>query len=263
MSGATISMLFFKREEITYHVVLDPVHLGVRHIRPGNGLVQPVLDPVDPEDTNLLEGPASDPLGELAVVRLHLLLLADLGDLGVEPLVAQHLGRADDRQPSRVPGLRARDEGQLRAGAEQLVRGQGLGLLLGVVEVGRRGGTDDGRQQRAGAEEDAGAAREGDRGVGRGARGEEVGDVVARRTGDGQEEDVVGVGSGDDVVVEVVHYQARAFGGEGNVELGEEGDERGRGGGVGGEGQEDVALLVEELEEEVRCKVGTEAWGEG
>jgi hypothetical protein len=63
----------------------------------------------------------------------------------------------------------------------------------------------------------------------------------------------VGVGCGGDVVVEVVYYQACAVGGEGDVEFGEEGDKRGCGGGVGGEGQEDVALLVEELEEEVRC----------
>lgn len=69
----------------------------------------------------------------------------------------------------------------------------------------------------------------------------------------------MGVGCGGDVVVEVVYYQSCAVGGERDVELGEEGDERRCGGCFGGERQEDVALLVEELEEEVWCQVGTEA----
>jgi hypothetical protein len=71
----------------------------------------------------------------------------------------------------------------------------------------------------------------------------------------------VGVSSGGYVVVEMIYYQACAVGGQGDIELGEKRDERGGGGGVGGQGQEDVALLAEELEQEIRCEVGAEAWG--
>jgi hypothetical protein len=84
-----ICSTLYARRGKTYHIVLDAVHLRVRHVRLGTGLVKAMLDPVRLQHAELLEGPAGDAPCKLAVVRADLLLLAVVNgrDLGVEPLI--------------------------------------------------------------------------------------------------------------------------------------------------------------------------------
>lgn len=89
---------------------------------------------------------------------------------------------------------------------------------------------------------------------------EEVLDAGAGGLGGGDGEDVVLLGGADGVVIEVVDDKAGAVGGEGDVKLGQEAHDGGRDGRFGGEGQKDVALGVDELEENVGGQVGTETW---
>jgi len=77
---------------------------------------------------------------------------------------------------------------------------------------------------------------------------EEVADVWAQGAGAGEQEDVVGLGGGEGVVVEVVDDEGGAVGGEVDVQLEEEGNET-RWGWVGGrESEEDVAFGIDEFE---------------
>lgn len=213
------------RNVATYHIVLDPVDLGVRL---GRLLVEAVLNPVDLQHADLLERPAGDRLGELAVAGRAVGLVAGPAHLCVEPLVLQHLGRADEGEAGRVACLHRRHQAQLLAGGEDLV--QRLALLLGVVAVGRGRGAHDGRQQRARAQRRAHAAREGQQGArGGGGAAEEVLDIWPDGARGRQDEHVVEVRGAGGVVVEVVDHEAGAVGGELDVELGEEGDQAGWG----------------------------------
>ena len=54
---------------------------------------------------------------------------------------------------------------------------------------------------------------------------------------------------GKGVICEMIDNQGGPFRGEGNIEFKEQGGNGGWGRGVGGKAQEDVALLVDELEE--------------
>jgi hypothetical protein len=58
----------------------------------------------------------------------------------------------------------------------------------------------------------------------------------------------------------VVDHQAGALGRQLDVELGEERDERVGGGDAGAEGYEEVALGIEEVDQEVGRQLGAEAW---
>lgn len=93
--------------------------------------------------------------------------------------------------------------------------------------------------------------RERDNGIfGRGGVGrEEVLDVRAQRARRREEEDIVLVGCGSGIVGEVVDDEAGAVGGEGDVELGEGGNDGGRGGCGCGEGEKNVALCVDKLDD--------------
>lgn len=64
-----------------------------------------MLDVVDAKDTSLLESPTGNSLGELAVPGLDLLASSRGLDLGVEPLVAQQLGRSNEGEASAVARL--------------------------------------------------------------------------------------------------------------------------------------------------------------
>lgn len=77
-----------------------------------------MLDPVDAQDAELLEGPGADAAGELAVVGGDLVLGAGGLDLCVEPRVGEHLDRADNGDAGRVAGLYGADQAQLLAGGE-------------------------------------------------------------------------------------------------------------------------------------------------
>lgn len=240
----------------TYHVVLDAIDLGVSLIGAAD-LVEVVLNPVDAQHANLLERPAGHALGELAVERLDGLGGAGLLHLGVEPLVGEDLGRADQCEARRRARLERRDERELLAGRERVV--DRLGLGAGVVAVGGRGGAEQRRQELAGAEGGAYAVGEGNDLVSGGAGAEDVLDARAVAAGGREEEHVVLVGGAGRVVVEVVDDEAGALSGELDVELGEEGDEGGRGRGVGAQGDEDVAVGVEELEEQLAGQLGAQA----
>lgn len=240
----------------TYHVVLDAIDLGVSLIGAAD-LVEVVLNPVDAQHANLLERPAGHALGELAVERLDGLGGAGLLHLGVEPLVGEDLGRSDQCEARRRARLERRDERELLAGRERVV--DRLGLGAGVVAVGGRGGAEQRRQELAGAEGGAYAVGEGNDLVSGGAGAEDVLDARAVAAGGREEEHVVLVGGAGRVVVEVVDDEAGALSGELDVELGEEGDEGGRGRGVGAQGDEDVAVGVEELEEQLAGQLGAQA----
>jgi hypothetical protein len=217
-----------------------------------------VLDPVDPNDSDLLERPARDPLGKLAVPRLDALPVDRL-DLGVEPGVAEQLGRTDDGEARRVARLHGADEAELPARGKEVGRVENLALLGRVVAVCGSGSPQDGRQQRAGAEDLADTPGEGNQvgclGLGVEVILEPCAELRRRR----EEEDVVLVCGAGGIVVEVVDDETRSVGGNADVELGQEADDRGRDRGGRGEGEEDVALRVDELEEDIRGQVGAEA----
>lgn len=215
-----------------------------------------MLDVVDAQHANLLKRPSRQSLGKFAVLGLDL-ALADARDLGLQPLVLQHLRRAEHRHARRVARLHRRHQGQLPPRREELVRVDRLELLLGVVAVGRGRGAQHGREQVALAE---GVARD----VGQ--REDAAGDVeVVLEAGahsgrDVEDEHVVRLGGREGVVVEVVDDGTRPLGGQGDVELGEQGDDgRGRGR-RRRQGHEDVALGVDKVDEQVRRQVGAQAW---
>jgi len=58
----------------------------------------------------------------------------------------------------------------------------------------------------------------------------------------------------------MVDHQACAVGGELDIELVEQGDERGRGCCAGAQGYEDVAFGIDEVDEEVGSQVGAKTW---
>ena len=235
----------------TYHIVLDSVKARV-------GLVaadQAVLDIVDAEDANLLESPAREAARKLLVLRLGLWAV-HLGDLCVEPLVLEH-GGSDDGHAGRVACLEGRDEGELPAGGEELIRLDGGGLLLGVVAVGGVGGAEDGRDEVAVAEDVASGVRDGDGAAGERKVGLDARAGVGRRRV--EDEHVVRLGGRDGVVVEVVDDGAGALGGQGNVELREQRHDGARRRRRRGQADHDVALGVDEVNEQVRGQIGAES----
>ena len=249
----------------TYNIILDPVNLGVRGVA-GALLVQVVLNPVDAHNARLLESPAGQATGKLAVVRGHGLGTSGRQlDLGVEPGVRQQLSRTQQGQARRVARLQTRHQLQLSAGRKELAvcaaAGHGVGLLLGVVTIGGARGRHNGCQERAVAENVTSGVGQGQQllAAGRGCGVKQRLDALAGCR-DGQQQDVVQVRGGAGVVVEVVDDEAGAVGGEDNVKLAQEGG-NGRGGSVvAREGHENVALGVEELHKQLGRQIRTEAY---
>lgn len=241
----------------TYHVVVDTVDLRVGDVGQGALLGEVVLDVVDAQVAELVERPAREAAGELLVPRPDSLLVGGPPDPGAEPRVLEHLGGAGDGEAGRVAGLEGGHEGELLAGGEDVV-GDGLGLVPLVVQVGGPGRPEDRGQERAAAQEVAEGAGHGEE-VGPAAAAEVVLGARAVPARGGHEHDVVVVGGGLGVVVEVVDDETRALGGDLDVQLEEEGVEGGRDGLGGAQGEEDVAAGVEEVEEELGCQVGAES----
>lgn len=79
-----------------------------------------VLNPVHPQDASLLEGPPGHTLRELPVPGPDGLPAIGLLYLGVEPLVSEHLGRPNNRDPRRVASLHGGHEAELRARGKEL-----------------------------------------------------------------------------------------------------------------------------------------------
>lgn len=216
-----------------------------------------MLHRVHAQVPDLVEGPAANSLGELLVPGLDGVLVAGALDLGVQPLVLEHLGRANDGEASRVAALEGGHQVQLRAGSEHLV--DDLGLLLLVVDIGGAEGLEDGGQLGAVAEGEAQAAGEREQ-VALAAAAKVVLGAGLVLAGRGQEEDVVLIGGGLGVVVEVVDDEAGSLGGDVDVELQEDRVEGGRYGRRRAQGEEDVATSVDEVEDLLCRQVGTEAW---
>lgn len=89
-------------KKTTYRSVVDTVDTRVGHIAELRALV---LNRVDAQVANLLEGPASSATGKLLVPRLDGRLLTRALDLGVEPLVLESLCRSHNGEASRVARL--------------------------------------------------------------------------------------------------------------------------------------------------------------
>lgn len=118
----------------TYHVVLDPINAGVG-FSIDTRLVQAVLNGVDSEDTNLLESPGGNALGELPVPGTDG-LATSLLDLGIEPLVREHLGSPNEGKASRVSALECGDQTKLLTNGEELLGIDSVGLFFGIIAVG-------------------------------------------------------------------------------------------------------------------------------
>lgn len=246
-----------RRPSKAYRVLHDTVDAGVRDIGQRALFSQVMLHRVHAQVPDFVEGPAANSLGELLVPGLDGALVAGALDLGVQPCVLEHLGRAHDGEASRVAALEGGHQVQLRAGGEHLV--DDLGLLLLVVDVGGAGGLEDGGQLGAVAEGEAQAAGEREQ-VALAAAAKVVLGARLVLAGRGQEEDVVLVGGGLGVVVEVVDDETGSLGGDVDVELQEDRVEGGRYGRRRAQGEEDVATGVDEVEDLLRRQVGTEAW---
>ena len=94
-------------ERATYYIVIDPVQFWVCLIR---GIVEMMLDRVDPKNTNLVESPASHLLAEFPVSNGHFVLGARLLHLGFDPCIRKHIGAADNGEASAVARLHSRDQ---------------------------------------------------------------------------------------------------------------------------------------------------------
>lgn len=237
----------------TYDIVVDTVDRWVRNVGQRTLLGQMVLDVVDAQVPNLVESPGADAAGKLQVPSCDCLAAAGELDLGVEPLVLEHLGGAHDGEAGRVAGLEGGDERELLAGSKYLV--DNLGLLLLVVDVGRPGRPQDRREEGAVAQGVAETAREGEQ-VFLATAAEVVLGVISVVAGGGHEDDIVEVGGGLGIVVEVVNHQAGSLGGDVDVQLEKESVQGGGDGLRGAQGKQDIAASVEEVEDLLGSQVG-------
>lgn len=184
-----------------------------------------MLNRVHAQVPNFVERPAANSLGELFVPGLDSVLVARTLDLGVRPLILEHLGRANNSEASRVATLESGHQVQLLARGEHLV--DHLGLLLLVVDVCGAGSLQDGCQLRAVAERKAQAVRERKQVLLAAAAEVVLGArlVLARSW---QKENIVLVGGGRGIVVEMVDNETCSLGREVDIELQEDSVEGGR-----------------------------------
>lgn len=89
----------------TYDIVVDTVDGWVRHVGQRTLLSQVVLHVVDAQVSDLMERPGADASGKLQVPSRDSLAAAGELNLGVKPLVLEHLGGAHDGKTGRVAGL--------------------------------------------------------------------------------------------------------------------------------------------------------------
>lgn len=177
---------------LTYHIVFDAISVGVGLV----ATVKAVLNLVYSQNTKLLESPGSQ-VGDKLTVGRELSLATLSSNLGVESLVLEHLSGTNDGNTRRVASLEDSDEVKLSAGREQLIRLNGLVLLLGVVAVSCSRRAEDGCKKLPVAENVADSARN---------REECARDleVILHALSDGrrslEDEDIVVLGGGDSVV---------------------------------------------------------------
>lgn len=236
----------------TYDIVLDSVDGGVGLLI----ILQSMFNLIDLDNTQLLERPPRKSLCKLLVGRMNLLSTTQRLDQGSRPHILEHLRRTNKSESRRVASLESRNQGELLARGKEIIRVDGIGLLLGVVAIRGVGGAEDGSQEGAGAENVADGVGDGQHGAGLLKvvlqTGADVGGVV-------EDEDVVRDGGGVVVVVEVVDDGSRSLGGEGDVEFGEEGDDGGWDSAGGGGGEEDVTLGIDKVEKDLGSQVRSQA----
>lgn len=245
------------------HVVLDAVdrrvQLDITHLGGvGNvllrALVQVVLDRLDLQDAKLLERPRRDFLCKGLITTLLGLFAAWKLHAGIEPLIFERLGASQDGEAGAVAGLESRDEVDLRASRKRVFHR--VGIFFRIVDVGcGRGLQNRGQQRRSVAQDVSHGVRKGDQAI----NAEEVLDILLALGGRWKQQDIVIVGGGLGIVVEVVDNQARAVGGESNVELEQQAADGSGDGGVGGEGKKDIGAQVDEVDEQVWGEGGTES----
>lgn len=228
----------------TYNIVLDPVDLRIRVSNNSSILVTQVMfDLSNLEHPGLLERPSSKLLGELPVDSRRLFSIIRPLDSRIEPFIFQALHRTQDSETSRIPRLHGRDQCQLRARCEWVLHRT---RLLRVVAVGGL------RSSQNRCEEGTGTSKR------LWCCSWNCQNTVAREEGLGiwsqgarplEEEDIVFLGRGKSVIVEVVNDDRRPIGGQMDVQLEEEGTKGAGRRRLAGEGEEDVPLLVKEVED--------------
>jgi hypothetical protein len=169
-----------------------------------------VLNPVHSQNTNLVKRPSRNPLRELTIPSLELGPSNSLGR-GIKPLITQHLCRANQRKPRRVPRLEDRHETKLLARSKQICR---VDLLLGVIAIRRRRRPQNRRQQGPRTEDMAHAVREGDHLCGLLVRLPEVFDARAERAGRREDENIMFFAGAAGIVAEMVDYEPGSVGRE-------------------------------------------------
>lgn len=248
----SITVRKYSRYPSTYDIVLDSVDRGVDLLI----ILQSVFNLINLDNTQLLERPPRKSLCKLLVGRMHLLRATHRLDQGSRPHVLEHLSRTNNSESRRVASLESRNQGKLLARSKEIIRIDGIGLLLGVVAVRGVGSSEDGSQEGAGAQNVADGVGDGQHGAGLLEVVLQAGADVGRGV---EDEDVVCDGGGVVVVVEVVDDGSCSLGGEGDVEFGEEGDDGGWDGAGGGGGEEDVTLGVDKVEKDLGSQVRSQA----
>lgn len=228
----------------TYGLVVNTVDLGVEVLR-GDLTVsgQVVLDLANLQDSSLLESPGCQLLSELAVDGRDLLAARSLDRSG-EPLVLKSLNGSQNSEASRVASLESRHDVQLGTSGLNLVRRWHLLLRVVRVSGGRsfqnRGKklavTTQGLGSNSGESENTLAIKEGL-------------DIRTKGTGALEEEDIVLLGGREGIVVEVVNDNSGAVVGEVDVDFEEKGADGTGGRSLAGEGENNVAVLVEEVQD--------------
>lgn len=167
-----------------------------------------MLNPVDSQNTDLIESPTRHSLCEFAIHCRDILRFAYRLDLGVKPLIAQHIGGTNDGEACRVAGLEGGYEGELIAGGPQVI--EGFALLLRIVAVRCGGSAQDRGKEGTLAKGLAHSVGEGD-GLAVRRRGtKEVLSASSDRSRVREKQYIVLVRGGVDVVVEMVDYEAGA-----------------------------------------------------
>jgi hypothetical protein len=257
-----VSEGYSKREKwCTYDIVLDSVHDRVDLRELGDGqvcgfldlaLVEVVLNLADLEHTDLLESPGRQSFGKGLVGSAGGLGGTRSLDLSVEPSILQHLSRSEDGEAGRVSSLEGGDKRQLRARGKDILKSF---FLLGVVRVRGLGSTEDRRKQGAGvAQKLTNSARDGKSSV----DVKVVLDTSLHGLGSGDKQNIVLVGGRVGIVVDVVDDESVTVCRKGDIEFEEE---RGNGGGdrlVGSKGEQDVAVVVDVVDEGVGGQLRTE-----
>lgn len=124
-----------------------------------------MLNVVDLEDAQLLEGQSGNTLGKLPVGRPDILTTNSSNLGGVHPLILKHLSSTNNGDARRVASLESRHQRKLLARGEEVLGVNRIGLLLGVVAIRRLGGAKDRSQEGASAENVADGVGDGEDGV--------------------------------------------------------------------------------------------------